>query len=110
MCGIAGFSGSFDKQLLARMSESIAHRGPDGDGLFYFQEQEIGLAHRRLAIIDPTDAGAQPMWDRDRNACIVFNGEIYNFQKLQKELVASGVQFKGHSDTEVLLYLYLRKG
>lgn len=110
MCGIAGFSGQFDKQLLARMSESIAHRGPDGDGLFHSQEQEIGLAHRRLAIIDPTEAGAQPMWDRDRNICIVFNGEVYNFQQLQKELVASGVQFKGHSDTEVLLYLYLRNG
>ncbi len=110
MCGIAGFSGSFAADLLVRMGESIAHRGPDGSGLFHDPGRGIGLAHRRLAILDLSPAGAQPMWDPQRRACIVFNGEIYNFRELRQGLEADGFAFRGHSDTEVLLNLYLRDG
>ncbi len=110
MCGIAGFSGSFDPELLTRMSTAIAHRGPDGDGVFHDRDAGIGLAHRRLAIIDLTSAGRQPMTDTNNRAVIVFNGEIYNFRELREELVTKGYRFRGHSDTEVLLNLYLLYG
>ena len=110
MCGIAGFSGGFERGLLVAMGEAIAHRGPDGSGIVHEPGARIGLAHRRLAILDLSPAGAQPMWDAERRACIVFNGEIYNFLALRRELEAEGHAFRGHSDTEVLLRLYLRDG
>lgn len=110
MCGLAGFSGTFDAALLGRMSAAIAHRGPDGEGSFVDAGRGIGLAHRRLAVLDLTPFGNQPMWDRERRACIVFNGEIYNFRALRRELEADGFSFRGQSDTEVLLGLYLRDG
>ena len=110
MCGIAGFSGAFGLDLLVRMGERIAHRGPDGSGVFHDQTGGIGLAHRRLAILDLSPTGAQPMWDCQRRACIAFNGEIYNFRELRPGLEADGFAFRGHSDTEVLLNLYLRDG
>ena len=110
MCGIAGFQGRFDTDLLAQMSAVIAHRGPDDSGLFCAPENGLGLAHRRLSIIDLSPSGHQPMADGDHRAVIVFNGEIYNFCALRDELARDGVLFRGHSDTEVLLYLYLRDG
>jgi len=110
MCGIAGYSGSFPPELLAQMSESIAHRGPDGEGMFVRPAEGIGLAHRRLAIIDLTPTGAQPMTDDATGVTVVFNGEIYNFRELRKPLEASGVQFLGSSDTEVVLRLFLARG
>jgi asparagine synthase (glutamine-hydrolysing) len=110
MCGIAGYSGKFDPNLLTRMSSSIAHRGPDGDGTFCDEANGIGLAHRRLAIIDLSTTGHQPMISEDRRAIVVFNGEIYNFQELRKELVREGWSFRGDSDTEVLLKLYQQEG
>ena len=110
MCGIAGFAGDFDQALLERMSAAIAHRGPDDDGLWASAEHRVGLAHRRLAIIDLSPRGHQPMWDVTRTACIVYNGEIYNYRELRAELVADGYRFHSQCDTEVLLNLYLRDG
>ena len=110
MCGIAGFSGAFEGALLGDMSQVMAHRGPDSDGLCHLAEDGIGLAHRRLAILDVSAAGAQPMWDAGETVCITYNGEIYNFRELRRELAAAGCQFRGHSDTEVLVNLYLRFG
>jgi asparagine synthase (glutamine-hydrolysing) len=110
MCGIVGFSGRFESALLTRMNSSIAHRGPDGDGVFYDEECGVGLAHRRLAIIDLSSTGHQPMLSEDRSTVIVFNGEVYNFRELGEELIRKGHSFRGNSDTEVLLNLYLQEG
>jgi asparagine synthase (glutamine-hydrolysing) len=110
MCGIAGYCGAFGPDLLTGMSRAIAHRGPDADGAFQDADAGIGLAHRRLAIIDLSSAGYQPMHDDAGGVVLVYNGEIYNFRELRDELVADGFRFRGHSDTEVLLNLYLRDG
>lgn len=110
MCGIAGYSGTFEPELLGRMGAAIAHRGPDDDGTFADREAGIGLAHRRLSIIDVSPLGHQPMSDPSERVTLVFNGEIYNFRELRRELEAKGVRFKSHSDTEVLVHLYLDRG
>src|SRR3990172_4825967 len=110
MCGIAGFSGAFDAALLDRMAASIAHRGPDDAGSFVLAERRVGLAHRRLSIIDLSSAGHQPMWDASRSVAITYNGEIYNYRELRKQLVDEGFAFRSQSDTEVLLQAYLRDG
>jgi asparagine synthase (glutamine-hydrolysing) len=110
MCGIAGYSGSFSVGQLARASQRQAHRGPDADGMWSDDEAGIGLAHRRLSILDLSPLGAQPMLDEHASAVLVFNGEIYNFRELRAELEAEGHSFRGHSDTEVLLHLYLELG
>jgi len=110
MCGIAGFSGVFDTTVLERMSAVMAHRGPDGAGLFHDSAQGIGLVHRRLAIIDLSPSGHQPMWDLDKQAVICFNGEIYNYRELRLDLERNGFRFVGSSDTEVVLNLFLRDG
>ena len=90
MCGIAGvfnFDGSTPApDTLTRMSDRLSHRGPDGEG--HFVDGSIGLVHRRLAIIDRTAAGDQPMTNEDRTLWVVFNGEIYNFRELRVELQA----------------------
>lgn len=110
MCGIAGFSGRFPASLLSAMNHRLAHRGPDDCGEYFDAPNAIGLAHRRLSIIDTSSRGHQPMWDASRTACIVFNGEIYNFRELRQELVAEGFEFHSGTDTEVLLNLYLKCG
>lgn len=110
MCGIAGFLGSFSQRLLSDMIGTIAHRGPDDNGICLIKEHGLGLAHRRLSIIDLSPAGHQPMWDVHKRAVIVFNGEIYNYRGLRSELTRAGFQFRSDSDTEVLLNLYLRDG
>jgi asparagine synthase (glutamine-hydrolysing) len=110
MCGIAGFFGDFDAALLERMATSIAHRGPDDAGIEWLRKERVGLAHRRLSIIDLSPAGHQPMWDPSGSVAITYNGEIYNYRELRKELAADGFAFRGHSDTEVLLALYMRDG
>ena len=110
MCGITGFSGGYIREQLTAMTSVIAHRGPDGAGEFFDEASGIGLGHRRLAIIDVSNAGLQPMWDSRRRAVIVFNGEIYNYRELRAELEAGGAQFTNNTDTEVLLQLYLKEG
>jgi asparagine synthase (glutamine-hydrolysing) len=104
MCGIAGFAGHGDRGDLERMVRSIAHRGPDGEGLYSGSETGVYLGHRRLAILDPKD-GAQPMWNEDATVAVCFNGEIYNHVALRHELESRGHRFASdHSDTEVLVH------
>ena len=108
MCGIAGqycFDGRApDRQLLARMSEQLIHRGPDGVGTEV--RGCMGLVHRRLAIIDLSDDGLQPMTNEDKTLWLLFNGEIYNYIELRDELVNKGHRFHSRSDTEVILHAY----
>src|SRR5262245_35199032 len=103
MCGIAGIWQSTDtvsKEELLKMSATLAHRGPDDEGFWY--EGPVGLAHRRLAILDTSAAGHQPMATPDGRWQITFNGEIFNYRELAKEHL-SDVALKSTSDTEVLL-------
>lgn len=109
MCSIAGFSGQFEGVLLDSMNAVQSHRGPDGSGLEYIPEKRIGLAHNRLAIIDLSATGHQPLWDTGKEAVIIFNGEIYNYRELRAAL-PSARTLLGSSDTEVLLNLYLERG
>ncbi|MFH2232301.1 MAG: hypothetical protein ABII13_03985 [Patescibacteria group bacterium] len=109
MCGIAGIvkkdKTSPDRDQLERMSGALAHRGPDGRGLW--SVPGAGLAHRRLAIIDLSDRGAQPMTDVSGEITVVLNGEIYNYNELKQELSAD---WKSESDTEIILEGYKRWG
>ncbi len=107
MCGIAGFFGLDDRALLKRMAGAIAHRGPDHEGLY--TSKGIGLANRRLSIID-LSGGNQPIYDDTRRYVIVFNGEIYNYKKLRTLLEKKGVKFETSSDTEVILQLLINYG
>lgn len=114
MCGIVGkynFGSRrpVDQVLLDRMRDSMAHRGPDGKGTFVDDDYYIGLAHRRLSIID-VSGGSQPMSNRDQSIWIVFNGEIYNFPELKSELQSKGYRFSTRSDTETIIYLYEEYG
>ena len=106
MCGIAGFSGHFDQTLLSTMSKLIAHRGPDDHGQLLIERDGIGLAHRRLSIIDLSKAGRQPMANLEGSLHLTYNGEIYNYRELKSELGQKGYEFQSRSDTEVLLHLY----
>ncbi len=92
------------------MREAMIARGPDGAGIWLSDDGRVGLAHRRLAIIDLSEAGAQPMATADKSIHIVFNGEIYNYRELRCDLEAKGYSFHSRSDTEVLLYLYQEHG
>ena len=111
MCGIAGIfdrSGTPpERTLLVRMTEALAHRGPDGEG--YFVHEAAALGHRRLSIID-VDGGAQPMGNEDGSIQVVFNGEIYNFVELREELIELGHRFETRSDTEVIVHAYEQWG
>lgn len=109
MCGIAGIvssAGSVDVAALEQMRDAMTHRGPDGCGLHVAADGSVGFAHRRLAIIDLSSGGHQPMIDPITGALITFNGEIYNYRELRDELVARGHRFRTASDTEVLLASY----
>ena len=110
MCGFGGYSGRFAPALLDRMNDVLAHRGPDDHGAWHDPERAVGLAHRRLSIIDLSPLGHQPMWDAAHRVVIAFNGEIYNYRELRAELAAEGYAFATQTDTEVLLNLYLRDG
>ena len=107
MCGIAGIiaNGALDISVVARMSGSIAHRGPDDEGMWSDAEAAVALGHRRLSIVDLSPAGHQPMHSHDQRWVLNFNGEIYNHGELRRELEESGVaaNWRGHSDTETLL-------
>ena len=116
MCGIAAiysyseFSPPVNQAELLRMGDRMRSRGPDGEGCWVSPDRRVGMAHRRLAIIDLSDDGAQPMRDPDNGNTIVFNGEIYNFHHLRAELERAGCRFRSTSDTEVLLKLYSKYG
>jgi len=111
MCGIAGIYQStgvpVDELRLEKMTQSLAHRGPDGSGVFL--DRQIGLGHRRLSIIDPSQ-GQQPMVNVDNSIAVSFNGEIYNYKELRTELKALGYLFRTDSDTEVVLHAYAAWG
>ena len=111
MCGIAGILNFSEKRadpvLLVRMVEQIRHRGPDDFGIY--TDKRAGLAHTRLSIID-LGAGQQPMHNEDKSLSIIFNGEIFNYVELRKDLVRKGRTFRTRSDTEVILRLYEEKG
>ena len=107
MCGIAGivsFQGSVNPARIRAMAGALVHRGPDDDGTFV--ERGVGLGMRRLAVIDLTPQGHQPMESEDGNAVVVFNGEIYNFLDLRSRLIAEGHAFSSRTDTEVLVHGY----
>ncbi len=113
MCGIAGRmefepGRKADPELVQRMCDAIAHRGPDDAGVW--AEGPVALGHRRLSIIDLSPAGHQPMPNADGSLWIAFNGEIYNFLELRAELEREGHAFRSRTDTEVLLHLYQRDG
>ena len=113
MCGIAGLynfgnRAPADPTVLRRMTDIIAHRGPDDEGHHF--DRHVGLGHRRLSIIDLSPSGRQPMSNAAGDVWITYNGECYNYEELRKSLQASGHSFRSHSDTEVLLHLYDRHG
>src|SRR5436309_589218 len=112
MCGIAGIlhqdqARPVDHDALRRMTRALSHRGPDGEG--YYVKGNIGLGHRRLAIIDLT-TGDQPMYSPDGRVAVVFNGEIYNYLELRQELKNLGHEFVTTSDTEVIIAAYQQWG
>lgn len=112
MCGIVGFASirpESDGEWLTRATEALAHRGPDADGLFRSSDGRVGLGHRRLSVIDLSRLADQPM-HREGSATIVFNGEIYNFLDLRRELSGMGHRFRSQSDTEVVLAAYAQWG
>jgi asparagine synthase (glutamine-hydrolysing) len=110
MCGICGeltFDGApVRAETIVSMRDRLEHRGPDAQGIFVSSDSRAGLGFRRLAIIDVSPLGNQPMANEDGAIRLAFNGEIYNFQALRKRLVANGHMFRSHSDTEVLVHLY----
>ncbi|MHC2537721.1 asparagine synthase (glutamine-hydrolyzing) [Bradyrhizobium diazoefficiens] len=107
MCGIAGIvnlrGNAVEPADISRLTGLIAHRGPFGQGAWFSADRSLAFGHRRLAIIDPGEGGYQPMRSADGRHVIVFNGEIYNFLELRRELEAQGVVFRSQSDTEVIL-------
>jgi len=115
MCGIVGIfdyagPGGLEEALLVRMRDTMTHRGPDDAGVLVSVDGRLGLAHRRLAILDLSTAGRQPMGTPDGRYWIVYNGEIYNFKDLRFGLESRGYQFRSQTDTEVLLALYADQG
>lgn len=112
MCGIVGIFNlngePVSPVILRNMTDAVAHRGPDGEG--FYTDSFVGLGHRRLAIIDLSPAGHQPMMTTDGQYIVSFNGEIYNFQELRLELETLGYKFRSRTDSEVLLYAYAAWG
>lgn len=113
MCGIVGIynyrnNNQVSQNTLVRMRDVMSHRGPDGFGIYI--NENIGMAHRRLSILDLSEKGAQPFKSSDGRYVITFNGEIFNYLDLRPELENDGIKFISNSDTEVLLYLYIKHG
>src|SRR2546421_2190123 len=109
MCGICGVVGQADEELIKTMLARIAHRGPDDEGVYIAEttgSDRVGLGHRRLSIIDLSPAGHEPMADGSGQIWLTFNGEIYNFKELRRELEVLGHRFRSESDAEVIIYAY----
>lgn len=116
MCGICGVISlghqgpPVDRQEILLIRDRMVNRGPDGSGLWFSTDATVALGHRRLSIIDLSEQASQPMTDSGGRLTIVFNGEIYNYAELRKQLTSSGYKFRSNGDTEVLLALYERHG
>ena len=109
MCGIAGFvSEKFSKADLVNMTNSISHRGPDADGYYFNSEKGVGLGHRRLSIIDLSNAANQPMTSHCDRYIIIYNGEVYNYKEIALKL--GNINWKTSSDTEVILEAFVKWG
>jgi len=113
MCGIAGFvdfNKNSNREILVSITDTLNHRGPDGSGYSIFENDnnQVGLGHRRLSIIDLSEGGSQPM--KFEHLEIIYNGEIYNYKEIKNELILLGHSFTGQSDTEVLLHSYFQWG
>src|SRR5262245_30550586 len=116
MCGLNGIfayhsaaSCPAEAELLATR-EAMLQRGPDGAGIWWSDDRRCGFGHRRLSILDLSERASQPMISNDKQLIVVFNGEIYNYQTLRRDLETEGVRFRTTSDTEVLLHLYAKRG
>ncbi|WP_436903354.1 asparagine synthase (glutamine-hydrolyzing) [Halovenus halobia] len=109
MCGIAGALGLANRAVLGRMLGCLEHRGPDGDGQFLLDDSSLMMGMRRLAIVD-VDGGDQPITNEDGSVVVVFNGEIYNYEQLRRDLKANGHEFETDADTEVLVHLWEEHG
>jgi asparagine synthase (glutamine-hydrolysing) len=113
MCGIAGYisiNNAITEQQLKQSAALLQHRGPDAEGFYFSDDKKVGLAHRRLSILDLSVAANQPMFSANGRYCIVFNGEVYNFNELKQQLADKGVSLKTSSDTEVILELFAQVG
>lgn len=114
MCGICGYIGpkEISEETFRKMNQTMLHRGPDDGGIWQSRNNEhnIGMAHRRLSILDLSQMGHQPMWSQDRRYVIVYNGEVYNYRELRTELETEGFRFCSDCDTEVVLNSYIRWG
>lgn len=113
MCGIAGYislNNRFTQEQLKDAAAVMQHRGPDADGFYFSADNKVGFAHRRLSILDLSNAANQPMISADGRYCIVFNGEVYNFNELKQQLKDKGTSLKTTSDTEVILELFAQQG
>ncbi len=113
MCGITGFislQNKIEKKTLQEATTLIQHRGPDAEGFYFSPDQKVGLGHRRLSILDLSESANQPMFSKDGRYCIVYNGEVYNFNELKQELLCKGSSLTTTSDTEVIIELFAQKG
>ena len=114
MCGICGYVGRklIQSEQLAKMNDTMYHRGPDDHGIWERQKEEygVGFAQRRLSILDLSEMGHQPMTSEDGSVVITYNGEIYNYIQLRNELKGEGYQFKSNCDTEVIIAAYQEWG
>src|SRR3989304_4043784 len=109
MCGIVGFCScneKVDKAILTSMRDALTHRGPDDAGIYIDEENNVGLGHRRLSILDLSSLGHQPMSNENGSIWITYNGEVYNFKEIREELSQRGYNFKSNSDTEVVIKSY----
>ncbi|MBT3580748.1 asparagine synthase (glutamine-hydrolyzing) [bacterium] len=116
MCGIAGYYNltkekfEINENLLYKMQQAMVHRGPDGSGVWLSNKDQVGFAHRRLSIIDLSDAGKQPMIDPEKTVAVCYNGEIYNHEAIRLELEKKGYSYRSRTDTETILYAYKEWG
>ena len=113
MCGIAGYisnSYTFDEKIISNMCDQLKHRGPDDSGTYISDTKAVILGHRRLSILDISEAGHQPMCDENGTIWITYNGEVYNYKELRKRLESLGHFFKSNSDTEVIIHAYEQYG